>query len=194
MSDELVDILSELNIQIPIIITPTNQAIMIQSVIRGWVVRNKYNRKPSVELNKTFTHTIENYSFGNLPADVCCTIFKDGRPFSHFIEKWIENNYPLKHISGCKSYDFVDDNDDTILYDEKTFTKGGCNFCPSNMLGQGRKFDKDIFSSKCKKLIYCIVSNINFPEIKIRFVKGYVLERMYPNAKIPLKDHVKFFN
>ena len=80
--------------------------------------------------------------------------------FSHFIEHWISNNYPLTHVDGCKSHDFIDINDSTILYDEKTFTKGGCNFCPSNMLGQGRKFDKEVFTEKTKKLIFCIVSNV----------------------------------
>ena len=59
---------------------------------------------PSVELNKTFNHNISNYTFGNLSEDVCEEILKDGRPFSHFIEKWIEKNYPLNHIKGCKKY------------------------------------------------------------------------------------------
>ena len=149
---------------------------------------------PSIVLNTTFTHIINDYSFGNLLKEDVIEIFKDGRVFSHFIEKFIEKNYPLKHIKGCKSYDFVDANNSAILYDEKTFTKGGCNFCPSNMLGQGRKFDKTIFEEKSKKLIFCIVSNINFPEIKIKFVNGTDLISKYPKSKIPLKDHIKFFN
>ena len=149
---------------------------------------------PSVVLDHTFVHEIENYSFGNLPAEVCREIYKDGRPFSHFIEHFIAHNYPLDHVAGCKKYDFTDRNAPTILYDEKTFTKGGCNFCPSNMLGQGRKFDKEVFIEKTKKLIFCIVSNVNFPEIKIKFIRGEDLLLKYPNGKIPLNDHVKFFN
>ena len=149
---------------------------------------------PSVELNRTFTHFINNYTFGNLPINSCQGILRDGRVFSHFIEHWISNNYPLTHVDGCKSHDFIDNSDPTIIYDEKTFTKGGCNFCPSNMLGQGRKFDKEVFVEKTKKLIFCIVSNINFPEIKIKFVRGEDLLELYPNGKIPLCDHVKFFD
>lgn len=148
----------------------------------------------SILLNKTFTHTIENFSFGNLSKEYITEIFKDGRPFSYFIEKWLEQNYPLKHITGCKSYDFVDINNNDILYDEKTFTKQGCNFCPSNMLGQGRKFNEEVFIEKSNKLIFCIVSNINFPEIKIKFMKGSDLIKSYPKGKIPLKEHVKFFD
>ena len=52
----------------------------------------------SVELNKTLNHTIENYTFGNLPDEICKEIWKDGRPFSHFIEVWLGENYPLTHI------------------------------------------------------------------------------------------------
>tara|TARA_B110000027_G_C15950795_1_gene225507 strand:- start:169 stop:639 length:471 start_codon:yes stop_codon:yes gene_type:complete len=149
---------------------------------------------PSVSLNKTFTHVIQNYTFGNLSNETCVNIFKDGRPFSHFIEKWIACNYPLTHVDGCKKYDFIDNNNPTILYDEKTFTKGGCRYMPSNMIGSGRTFNKEEFEEKSKKLIFCIVSNINFPEIKIKFVNGCDLLENYPKGIIKLNDHVKFFN
>lgn len=149
---------------------------------------------PSVELNTTFTHVIDNVSFGNLSKDVIFEFFKDGRPFAHFIEPWLSENYPLQHVTGCKKYDFLDPADSSIIYDEKTFTKGGCCFRPSNMLGQGRKFDKTVFEEKTKKLIFCIVSNVNFPEIKVKFVKGTDLLVKYPSGKIPLKEHVEFFN
>ena len=148
----------------------------------------------SIELNKTFHHTISNYSFGKLSNDKCIEIFKDGRVFSHFIEIWISENYPLIHVKGCKKYDFMDINNNEILYDEKTFTKYGCLFCPSNMLGQGRKFDKKEFEEKSKKLIFCIVCNLDFPNIEIKFVKGEELIKEYPNGKIPLNDRIKFFN
>ena len=149
---------------------------------------------PSVELNKTFIHQIENYSFGNLSNEECIEILQDGRAFSHFIEKWLAKNYPLKHIPGCKSYDFIDVNDPTILYDEKTFTKNKCSFIPSNMIGTGRTFNKLVFEEKCKSLIFCIVSNVNFPEIKIKFVDGDVLLKQYPNGVIKSNDFIKFFD
>jgi hypothetical protein len=150
--------------------------------------------QPSVELNKTFNHTMENYGFGNLPPETCIEILKDGRPFSHFIEKWLAHNYPLIHVPGCKSYDFTDIIHTEILYDEKTFTRNGLKFCPSNMLGQGRTFDQERFVEHSKKLIFCIVSNVDFPNIKIKFVKGEDLIRDYPRGEIPLKGHVEFFN
>jgi hypothetical protein len=150
--------------------------------------------KISVELNKTFNHTIDNYRFGNLPDEICKELWKDGRPFSHFIEGWIAENYPLTHVKGCKKYDFTDKNYPEILYDEKTFTKKGCAFCPSNMLGQGRKFDPVEFEKKTKKLVFCIVSNVDFPNIKVKFTRGIDLIVKYPKGKIPYKDFTKFFD
>ena len=47
---------------------------------------------------------------------------------------------------------------------------------------------------KSKKLIFCIVSNVNFPEIKIKFVNGEELANKYPTGVIPLNDHNKFFD
>lgn len=144
--------------------------------------------------NKTFVCNLTDYSFGNLPSQMIIEIFKDGRPFSHFIEKWLSLNFQLIHITGCKSYDFIDENDEIIKYDQKTFTSRGCKFMPSNMIGEGRKFDKEIFETKAQNLNYIIVSNVNFPEIKIKFVKGSDLLIDYPNGVIPSKEFIKFFN
>ncbi len=116
------------------------------------------------------------------------------RAFSPLIEPWLEKNYPsLKHITGCKDHDFEDIGNENIQYEQKTFTTRGCNFMPSNMVGQGREFNKEVFDEKSKKLLYIIVSNINFPEIKIKFIRGVDLVADYPNGKIPRNHFDKFF-
>ena len=148
--------------------------------------------KHSVVLDMTFNHTIKNISFGDLPTADVYEIFKDGRPFSHFIEKWLATNYPLVHVAGCKDHDFTDAKFPKVKYDEKTFTKHGCNFQSSCMQGAGRKFEKDTFDMKTKKIIFCIVSNVDFPNIKVRFVRGVDLLRMYHNGKISPKDTAFF--
>ena len=58
----------------------------------------------------------------------------------------------------------------------------------------GRIFNKEEFEEKTKKLIFCIVSNIHFPRIRVRFVRGITLLEKYPKGVIPLKDADKFFN
>ena len=55
---------------------------------------------------------------------------------------------------------------------------------PSNMLGQGRSFVQEEFQNKTKGLVFCIVSNVNFPEIKVRFVRGSELIKKYPKGKV----------
>jgi hypothetical protein len=149
--------------------------------------------EPSVVLDQTFDFTISNYGFGDLSDDRCIEIYKDGIVFSHFIERWLEEMFELVHVNGCKQYDFHDKAHPHILYDEKTFTHNGCKYCPSNMLGQGRIFNKEVFEEKSKKMIFCIVSNVNFPHIRVKFVKGEVLMQKYPLGVIGIKHHDEFF-
>ena len=146
-----------------------------------------------VIFNKTFTSTIQDISFGNLPQEILRNLFSDGRIFSHFMERILAQDYGLTHVTGCKGHDLVDPNDPQIKYEQKTFTGNGCKFMPSNMIGQGRHFDKAVFDEKSKGLNYIIVSNLRFPEIKVRFIKGSDLATMYPMGEIKSKDHDKFF-
>ncbi len=150
--------------------------------------------EPSVTLNKTFDHKLKNLSFDILSQEVVFEILKDGRCFSHFIEKWLANNYPLIHITGCKKYDFIDNKTEDIKYDEKTFTKNGCYFLPSNMIGAGRKVNIEEFEKKAKELIYILVSNVNLPEIKVKFIKGSELLKLYPSGRIHIDEHDKVFD
>ena len=155
----------------------------------------KFNLKnkliKNIQFNKTYTYKFENISFDNLPKDTIYEIYKDGRVFSHLIERWIENVFPLKWIPKCKTYDFIDINHNQ--YDQKTFTKNGCKFMPSNMIGTGRKFNREKFLEKSKSLNYIIVDNIEFPLIKLKFIKGIELSQKYPKGVIKLKDRNTFF-
>ena len=149
----------------------------------------------TIVFNQTTTNVIKNFSFDCLSQEDLISYFKDGRPFSLIIERWLSKNYnSLTHIPGCEKYDHVDSENANIKYDQKTFTKRGCNFMPSNMIGEGRKFDPIIFKEKTANLNYIIVSNVNFPEIKIRFVKGVELVDKYPNGKIPFTQFNEFFD
>jgi hypothetical protein len=147
----------------------------------------------AIIFNKTIDRRIDNVSFDTLPVEVITELFKDGRIFSHFIERILAQDYGLKHVTGCKGHDIVDPSNPDIKYEQKTFTGNGCKFMPSNMIGQGRQFNKEVFIEKSKNLIYVIVSNVKFPLLKIRFVKGSELATEYPSGEIKLKDHDKFF-
>jgi len=147
---------------------------------------------------------LTNVGFDFLSEAAVHAIFKDGRAFSHFIEPWLAarnwtdqetgTDFQLTHIPGCKKHDFeVTQGDQTILYDEKTFTAGGCKFMPSGMIGKGRKFDAAEFQEKVKTMNYVIVDNTEFPKITVKFARGEELARQYPNGCIPFKDREAFF-
>jgi len=148
----------------------------------------------SFEFNKTYTKIIENLAFGDLQREELIELLKDGRIFSHYAERVLAKDFSLKHIGGCEGHDLERPENADVKFDQKTFTDNGCKFMPSNMIGQGRKFDEAVFIEKSKKLIYVVVSNVKFPEIKIRFVKGEELAKIYPTGAIQFKDHDKFFN
>jgi hypothetical protein len=164
---------------------------MIDNIMQ--VMENEITQ-PLIQLNHVYTYRLQDIHFDCLPESMLTEIFKDGRAFSHFIEPWLAEKFPLNHITGCKKYDHTDKYDETIQYDQKTFTARGCKFLPSNMIGEGRHFDQVIFEEKAIKLTYIVVSNVNFPEIKIKFVKGSELAAAYPKGCIPSKDFDKFFN
>lgn len=147
----------------------------------------------TIIFNKTFTSTIQNTAFGSLSQDVLKELFGDGRIFSHFMERMLAQEYGLTHVTGCKGHDLIDSKNPEIKYEQKTFTARGCKFMPSNMIGQGRHFDKAVFDEKSKGLNYIIVSNTQFPEIRVRFIKGADLASAYPMGEIKTKDHDKFF-
>lgn len=152
-----------------------------------------YNVMPPIIFNTTIVRKINNVSFDALPLEVLKELFNDGRIFSHFIERILAQDYGLSHVAGCKGHDLVDPSNAQVKFEQKTFTGNGCRIMPSNMIGQGRHFDMGIFHEKAAGLNYIIVSNITFPELKIKFVKGSDLISQYPNGEIKLRDHDKFF-
>jgi hypothetical protein len=156
-------------------------------------IGNSIRKIMSIPFDQTIVKRIENVAFGDLGPDVLKNIFGDGRIFSHFIERVLAQDYGLTHVTGCKGHDIVDPSNPEIKYEQKTFTQNGCKFMPSNMIGQGRQFDKTVFHEKARALNYIIVSNVAFPELKIRFVKGVDLISRYPNGVISMKQHDIFF-
>lgn len=147
------------------------------------------NLSPIV-LNKLYTITIKNYSFGNLPINEINSLYKDGRVFSHFFEKYLPTLHQLTWQSGCRSWDLIDS--DGKKYEQKTFTKK-CNFKRSKSIGIGRTHNQEEFENYVKDIIYIIVDNQEFPKIQYKFVTGTELIKAYPNGNIPASDKENFF-
>ncbi|NBO70355.1 MAG: hypothetical protein EBU66_11910 [Bacteroidetes bacterium] len=146
-----------------------------------------------IVFNTTNTKVVEHFAFGNLSRDELIDMYRDGRAFSFPSERLVAKDYGLQRIPGCEDHDFIDPTNPDVKYDAKTFTPRGCGFMPSSMKGTGRTFDKALFEEKSKGLHFIIISNVHFPEIKIRFVEGLQLLERYPKGQIPFKDHDAFF-
>lgn len=147
----------------------------------------------SIELNKTYTFTIKDFSFDEIPKEVLIELYKDGRVFAFISEKLITYKFnKLTHLTNNKEIDHIDEKYN--MYEQKTFTKTECDFRQSKAKGVGRKDQTiDELSNYCKNKTFIIVSNINFPKIHVRFVNGCELLQKYPNGKIPKKYFNDFF-
>ena len=80
----------------------------------------------------------------------------------------------------------------------KCYTKGGCNFAPSKMVGSSRKVKPDEVQKHIEEndLDYILMDIREFPVIRMRFVKGSELIKDHPNCKIgkSKKMSKKYFN
>lgn len=136
-----------------------------------------------IEFNKTYDFNINNVSFGSIPKARIHEFFKDGRVASFFLEEQLQHWFPeLTRIEGNKDHDHID----TVgrKYDAKNFTKNGLSFKPSNQKGQGRKFNKSVAHSKAKKLIFICCDIVEFPKVRVRFIRGPELVKEYPSCEI----------
>ena len=141
--------------------------------------------------NKTFTFEV-NASFGDLPKSVINEMFKDGRVASKFLENHLPVWFDDLDFVDAHGYDHVRKSNGRKL-DAKCFTKGGLTYAPSNMLGGGRKIVNEVAHEHAHEIDYIACDIVDFPTVRIRFVKGSDLVEQYPNCKIPKSKRNEFF-
>jgi hypothetical protein len=175
-------------------------------VVQRERVENTTIPTPSVNLNQTFDFSlnIEQFKCADLSDDEVIEMYKDGRVFSQWVERWLTKKFPLIHVKGCKKYDHTDLNNENIKYEAKTFTPAsGLSYAPSRDVGGGRTLNEEGAKERASNLIYTIVSNVNFPNIKVKFITGNDLMKKETElmkrknekiiCKISLKHHDAFF-
>ena len=144
-----------------------------------------------MEPNKTYTFEVE-ANFGSLSKETVNKLFTDGRVASHFLEEQLTEWFPdLTFVDG-KGYDHVDIENNQ--YDQKSFTKRGTIYAPSNMVGKGRKIDEAVFHAHAKNISYILTDVIDFPTVRVVFKRGSDLLKEYPNGKIPLNARSVIFD
>ena len=147
----------------------------------------------NIKNNKVYDFNLGNLSFGELSSKVITEVMSDGRVSSHFLERHLPIWFPeLEFVSGCRDHDHVNVKSG-LKYDQKSFTKNGCRFMPSSMIGAGRKFNKDKFLEKADSLTYIICDVTSLPKVRVIFKEGNQLANQYPKGEIPFREKERFF-
>jgi hypothetical protein len=148
-----------------------------------------------INLNKLYKEEISNISFGSIKKENLIEALKDGRASSSFIELLMLENHPELIKAQTKDYDFKlkKSIDGLLTVEEKLFTKLGCKFYPSRMIGVGRKLNESEATKAILKNVYLIVNITEMPTICYKFIKGRDLLKRYPKFKITPKEKEQFF-
>ena len=129
------------------------------------------------ELNKTYHKKFEDVKFDNLDEVSLLKAFLNGSTISRFIELWLARNYDKLMDSDTVEYDLWDFEKKRKV-EVKSFTKGGCNFMPSYMIGAGRKLEEE------KAFEYIIDSYVNNKENELsKLLSGQILDEYKKEIK-----------
>tara|TARA_Y100000004_G_C8887136_1_gene400299 strand:+ start:179 stop:658 length:480 start_codon:yes stop_codon:yes gene_type:complete len=152
---------------------------------------------PEINYDEVYLFDISSkVSFWDLPKEVVYELFRDGRTASRFLELKIPDLFrDFEYVDGS-GYDWLKELVKKV--EGKCYTKGGCNFAPSKMVGSSRKVKPDEVQKHIEEndLDYILMDIREFPVIRMRFVKGSELIKDHPNCKIgkSKKMSKKYFN
>jgi len=139
-----------------------------------------------------FTGTI---SFGNLNPEFLYDMFRDGRFCCEPLSRHLEQTFDDLVFVDQKGYDFTW-HDRKI--EKKQITNNGLKFCPSSMLGAGRKVDHDQVVSHIldNHLLYALADITEFPKVRVAFIEGLQLldHCSSKNCSFSKTNALKFFN
>lgn len=111
--------------------------------------------------------------------------FTDGRRVSFIIERRLVLEHPgwtLAPSEGA-AYDLLAP--DGSKWEVRSLTRGGVYFCPSYMVGSGRRFEKQGFLTKLNDIRGYIVSDIeNFPRVPVFVVSTAVVKNWFDSGRL----------
>ena len=121
----------------------------------------------------------------HLTAQETREYFTDGRRVSFILERRICHDI----IGGCLSpsegagFDLIDARGQK--WEVRSITSGGIYFCPSYMVGSGRRFNEAGFFEKLDEIEGYVVSDVTkFPNIPVWKLSAEVVRRWYDNGKL----------
>jgi hypothetical protein len=104
----------------------------------------------------------------NLTVDDTLTFFQDGRRSSFIIERRIAKEFIGGRIADSEgaAYDIFDQDDKK--WEVRCLTNSGMYFCPSYMVGSGRKFEEKGFLEKIDEIEgYYVAKITTFPQVPV---------------------------
>lgn len=116
--------------------------------------------------------------------------FTDGRRVSFVLERRLAREVMHGKIAKSEGagYDLTDNKGKK--WEVRSITKRGVFFSPSNMVGKGRKFEKDGFLKKLNSIDgYILADVVNFPNVPFWKIKSNLVRKWWENGEIRKDTH-----
>jgi hypothetical protein len=121
----------------------------------------------------------------HLTVDETLEYFKDGRRGSFVVERRVAREIFEGKIAETEGESFDIYDDEGNKWEVRSLTKGGLYFCPSNMVGKGRKFEEAGFQAKLDELKgYCVARITTFPEVEIYKIESEQVRKWHKNKDL----------
>lgn len=120
----------------------------------------------------------------HLEKDEVLMYFRDGRRISFIMERRIRDAFPSWTLAPSEgsAYDLIDEKGG---YWEARSVSSGIYFCPSYMVGSGRKFEEEGFLAKLDAVEGYVCSDImKFPEVPIYLVPSDLIRELYHGGQL----------
>jgi hypothetical protein len=121
----------------------------------------------------------------HLTVDETLTYFQDGRRCSFITERRIAREFIGGRIADSEgaAYDVFDQDDKK--WEVRSLTDNGMYFCPSYMVGAGRKFDEAGFQAKLDEIKGYYVARITtFPEVEVFKIDVEQVRKWHKNKEL----------
>ena len=117
--------------------------------------------------------------------------FTDGRKVSFILERRIAYEFfkgKLAETEGDE-YDLIDTKG--RKWEVRSITKGGVYFCPSNMVGKGRKFERKGFLKKLREIDgYVLADVLKFPNIPFWIISSKEVRQWWDDGTLGVNSHL----
>tara|TARA_B100000886_G_C20324198_1_gene449462 strand:- start:304 stop:777 length:474 start_codon:yes stop_codon:yes gene_type:complete len=111
--------------------------------------------------------------------------FTDGRRISFLIERRAVDAMPGSSLAPSEGsgFDLIDANGGK--WEVRSLTKGGIYFCPSYMVGSGRKFAESGFLAKLSEIDGYFVTDITqFPDMPYWIIRYSTIEQLWSDGSL----------